>query len=230
MGAVRVMGVDSCRAGWVGIAPDDKAVRGYAAAEIGRLMEQADQDGQVDVVAIDIPIGLPDRGRRTADLLAKKLVGPRRSSVFITPVREALMAPDHATAVRINRARAGEGVSVQAYALRRKLLAVDAWVRRTDRRVIEAHPEVSFAQLAGVPLRTPKKTWAGAEQRRQLLASAGMRLAGHLGLEGVDAGLDDVLDAAAAAWTAHRFAAGQSIALPDPPETFSDGLPAAIWV
>ena len=229
MDAGRVLGVDACRAGWVGIALDRSAVRGYAALEIGTLVELAERDGQVDVVAVDIPIGLPDRGRRAADLLAKQLVGPRRSSVFITPVREALTAPDHATAVRINQDRAGEGVSAQAYALRRKLLAVEAWVQQTDRTVIEVHPEVSFARLAGAPLRASKKTWAGAEQRRQLLASAGIRLVGSLGLEEVDTGLDDVLDAAAAAWTAGRFAAGQAMSLPDPPEVFSDGLPAAIW-
>ena len=38
------------------------------------------------------------------------------------------------------------------------------------------------------------------------------------------------LDACAAAWTASRVAAGISESLPDPPETFSDGLPAAIHV
>jgi hypothetical protein len=36
------------------------------------------------------------------------VVGPRRSSVFMTPVRDALLAPDHACAVRINRGKAGE--------------------------------------------------------------------------------------------------------------------------
>lgn len=229
-GTGRVLGVDACRAGWVGIATDDTTVRGYAAAEIASLLERAERDGKLDVIGIDIPIGLPDRGRRRADLLAKKSIGRLSSSVFTTPVRDAVLAPDHATAVLVNRDRAGEGVSAQAYALRTKLLAVDAWVRRDDHTVIEVHPEVSFAQLAGEPLRLRKKTWAGVERRRQLLTSAGIRLTGELGLGGVDVGVDDVLDAAAAAWTARRFIAGQAICLPDPPEIFSDGLPAAIWV
>jgi predicted RNase H-like nuclease len=43
------------------------------------------------------------------------------------------------------------------------------------------------------------------------------------------AGVDDVLDAAIAAWTARRVASGQARAVPDPPERFSDGLPCAIW-
>jgi predicted RNase H-like nuclease len=37
-----------------------------------------------------------------------------------------------------------------------------------------------------------------------------------------------VLDAAAAAWSARRVAAGTAVLLPDPPEVFSDGWPAAI--
>ncbi|NUP38908.1 MAG: DUF429 domain-containing protein, partial [Streptomyces sp.] len=40
---------------------------------------------------------------------------------------------------------------------------------------------------------------------------------------------DDVLDAAAAAWSAHRIALGTAASLPDPPETTRDGLPVAIW-
>jgi len=66
--------------------------------------------------------------------------------------------------------------------------------------------------------------------RRRLLATAGLRLCGDLGLAGLDVGVDDVLDAAVAAWTARRVLAGEAVSLPDPPERFGDGLPAAIWV
>jgi predicted RNase H-like nuclease len=181
------------------------------------------------VIGIDIPIGLPDEGRRTADVLAKRMVGPRRSSVFMTPVRDALLAPDHASAVQINRDKTGEGISAQAYAFRQRVLSVDAWVRTTDCTVREVHPEVSFAHLAGRPLRTRKKTWEGAEQRRQLLATADIDLTGlTVGDDGV--AVDDVLDAAAVAWTARRMLTGEAISIPDPPEQFSDGMPAAISV
>jgi predicted RNase H-like nuclease len=42
--------------------------------------------------------------------------------------------------------------------------------------------------------------------------------------------VDDVLDAAAVAWTARRYVDGAARSLPDPPEAFADGWPAAIWV
>ena len=64
--------------------------------------------------------------------------------------------------------------------------------------------------MAGAPLADSKSTWAGAVTRRRLLAAQGIELPGDLGLAGQQVGVDDVLDAAAVAWTARRFAAGCS--------------------
>jgi predicted RNase H-like nuclease len=51
-----------------------------------------------------------------------------------------------------------------------------------------------------------------------------------LGAAGDGAGVDDVVDAAAAAWTGRRVAQSLARSLPDPPERFSDGLDCAIWI
>lgn len=219
------MGVDACKAGWVGIVLGD-GVAAYFGTTIAALAEQA---GQVRVIAVDMPIGLPDTGHRAADKLVLDVVRARRSSVFLTPTRTALEAADHATATRINVANGGPGISQQAFGLRAKLREVDAWVRDTAHEVVEAHPEVSFATAAGGPLATGKKTWAGAAARRAILADAGIALPDDLGEPGRVAAVDDVLDAAIVAWTARRVAAGDAVSYPDPPEVFSDGLPAAIW-
>ncbi len=79
-----------------------------------------------------------------------------------------------------------------------------------DRRLIEVHPELSFRAMAGGQLLPPKKSWNGASDRRSLLEGAGIRLPRDLGPPGLEAAVDDVLDAAAAAWTAHRFALGMA--------------------
>jgi predicted RNase H-like nuclease len=105
---------------------------------------------------------------------------------------------------------AGEGISQRAFALRHKIGQVDRWIRQTDHRVVEVHPELAFARVAGKALPYSKSTWHGAAHRSQLLAAARIWLA-------------------AAAWTALRVAQGQTRPMPDPPESFSDGLPAAIW-
>jgi predicted RNase H-like nuclease len=132
------------RTGWVGVLLVGERVEAYAARRIEDLVTGAELGGPVEVVAIDIPIGLPDRGRRRADELARAEIGPRWASVFMTPVRAALEAGSHADAVAINRRLAGEGISAQAYGLRTKLLQVDQWVRTTGRPIVEVHPEVCF--------------------------------------------------------------------------------------
>jgi predicted RNase H-like nuclease len=137
-------------------------VKGTLGATIGDLMTVAQAGAGVDVVAIDIPIGLPDNSHRQADVLARRGVGPRWQSVFMTPVREALLAGDHATAIAINQRLVGKGVSRQGYGLRTKIFEVDSWIRSWVHTVIEVHPELCFATMAGGPLATRKKTWAGA--------------------------------------------------------------------
>ncbi|MEU4395978.1 DUF429 domain-containing protein [Kribbella sp. NPDC023855] len=226
----RVLGVDACKAGWVGVLLDGGSVRAFVASTIDLLIAQAEEGGPLAVVAVDMPIGLPDKAPRQADLLARSAIGRLSSSVFTTPVRAALLAPTHRDAVVINRELTGQGLSIQAYGLRGKLFEVDQWVKRAGTLVVEVHPEVSFAQLAGAPLTVRKSTWAGAERRRALLAGAGIALTGELGLAGAAVGVDDVLDAGAAAWSARRVARGEAVSLPNPPETFADGWPAAIWV
>lgn len=226
----RVLGVDACKAGWIGVLRDDGEVSAFVASTMDLLIAKVEQSGPLEVVAVDMPIGLPDTASRKADLFARSAIGRLSSSVFTTPVRSALLAPTHADAVLVNRELTGQGLSIQAYGLRGKLFEVDDWARRASSPVVEVHPEVSFAYLAGAPLTVRKSTWAGAERRRALLAGAGITLTGELGLEGLAVGVDDVLDAGAAAWSALRVAQGEAVSLPDPPEIFADGWPAAIWV
>jgi predicted RNase H-like nuclease len=225
----RVLGVDACRAGWVAIAWAGDEVAAYVHADISAIAALAAADGPVDVIGIDIPIGLADNTNRQADLLARKAAGPRWASVFVTPVRDAIVIEDHQEASALNRRLTGSGISRQAFNLRDKILQVDAWLPGAPCPVLEVHPELSFAELAGAPLTDSKSTWAGAVRRKRLLAAAGLEVSGNLGLTGRQAGVDNVLDAAAVAWTAARYARGAARCTPDPPERFSDGIAAAIW-
>jgi predicted RNase H-like nuclease len=225
----RVLGVDACRAGWVAIAWSGREVAAYVHEEISGITALAAADGPVEVIGIDIPIGLADSAIRQADLLARKAAGARWASVFVTPVRGALAVENYHEASALNRLLTGSGISRQAFNLRDKILQVDDWLPRARCSVVEVHPELVFAELAGAPLTDSKSTWAGAVRRRRLLAGAGIEVSGDLGLTGRQAGVDDVLDAAAVAWTAARVAGGSARRVPDPPEQFSDGVACAIW-
>ncbi|WP_162802816.1 DUF429 domain-containing protein [Ornithinimicrobium avium] len=223
-----VMGVDACRGGWVG-AVLDASGHGtplvLVAATVAELVAAA---GPVAVVGVDIPVGLPDGTRREADVQTRRFVGPRSSSVFTTPVRQAVYADSFGQANALNRERIGAGVSQQAWALRTRIAEVDAWLRQDlPFVVVEVHPEASFAQMAGAPAATSKRSAQGAAERRQVLTRSGVAPPGTLP---VGVGVDDLLDACAAAWTAHRVKTGAGRTFPETPETFSDGLPAAIHV
>lgn len=222
----RAIGVDACKKGWVGITSD---LRGYFGATIDELVANADEDGELSVLAIDIPIGLPLVGTRQADTLARSLVGKRKSSVFTTPIRAALSAASHSEGSALNAQTTGMGITQQAYNLGKKILEVDAWLRQAERFVIEVHPELCFATMAGHPLAHSKASWAGVEERRELLMSAGIALQADIGVAGERGGVDDVLDAAAASWTARRYVERTAVCYPDVPEQFDDGPAAAIW-
>ncbi len=199
----------------------------FAVEDLAGLVARAAELAELSVVAIDMPIGLPDQGQREADWRARKAVGPRWQSVFLTPTRAALAEDSYPAATRINEGLGG-GISTQAYALRPRILELDAYVHNPAVPVIEVHPEVSFAALAGEYLPYPKKCWAGMVLRRDLLTSAGITVADDLGPPGVQAAVNAVLDAAVAAWSARRHTAGQTICYPYPPQIFSDGHHAAI--
>lgn len=222
-----VVGVDACRAGWFAILlPSSGAATGVFAATLDALGRTV---ADAEAFAIDIPIGLPTRGRRRADVQARELVGPRRNSVFYTPVRDAVTAETHRQATAISEQLTGHGISQQAYALGPKILEAERWCRGSSRPVWEVHPEVSFTLLLGHPPTSPKTTWSGMRERERALTAHGITL-DDVGEAGANAAVDDVLDAAAAAWSCARLRRGEGVALPDPPETDpASGRQVAIW-
>jgi predicted RNase H-like nuclease len=222
-----VLGVDACKTGWIGIVLEPSTTRTIWAADIVELVAQC---LDAACVAIDIPIGLFEDAPRTCDTEARRMLGTLGSTVFATPVRRALEASSYEAANQTARDLTGSGISRQAYGLRTKILQVDQWLRETDMDVREVHPEVCFATMAGRPLATRKKTWAGFHERRGLLERAMIVMPNDIGDAGGRCATDDVLDAAACAWTARRVVEGSATCIPEPPERAPDGRAVAIWV
>jgi len=203
---VLTIGVDSARGGWIAVALVDGHFEDAVLER--RFPALLERFGDADMFGVDVPIGLPEHGaRRRADVDARTVVGGRRSSVFFTPSRAALEAPTYSDARSV-----APSTSAQGWALRTAILDV---ARIDDPRVREVHPEVSFAVLAGSPLAFAKRTWNGQHERQTLLRGAGITIPKRL-----DAGLvpvDDVLDAAVAAWTATRIVRGEHVTIPPDP-------------
>lgn len=214
----RVLGADACRSGWVGVCLSSKAPTAWFGTAIAGLVAQVTNEGPLDAVAIDIPIGLPTDDVRAADAAARRMLGRRGAAVFTTLVRQAYEADDYTAASAAQLAATGQSATRQAYGLRAKILDVDEWLSTPagqGLRVVECHPEISFmAMNDGSPVAAGKKTWSGVMRRMELLTRQGIDLDGDLGRAGREGAPDDVLDAAAAAWTARRFAVGMASVVP----------------
>ncbi len=226
---MRAVGVDACRAGWVAVVLDDGQLADARLA--GTLDEIAGSCPGAAAIGVDMPLGLVERGWREADRLAAARLGAHRSRLFMVPPRAVWEAGSHEEAVRRCRQLTDPpaGCSRQAWGLREKLLQANELYARRRHPLFEVHPELSFAELnGGTPVAAGKKTWNGQMTRRALLARAGIVLPGDLAAAG-SVPPDDVLDAAAAAWSAARIAGGRASCLPQPPQPAADGGAIAIW-
>jgi predicted RNase H-like nuclease len=224
---VLVVGVDACKTGWIAVVlgdgGDPKAHHLPTIDAVGLWAADA------AAITIDIPIGLPTRAPRNADVLARAFVGTRRNSVFVTPVRAAIEAQTHTLGTQAALAHTGAGISQQAYALGPKILEVERWAPSSPCPVCEVHPEVSFTVLLGAPALASKKSWAGMVERRHGLEAEGISMDHIHGVGATRASVDDMLDAAVAAWSAARIARGAARSFPDPPDLDASGNTIAIW-
>ena len=206
-----IFGVDGCKNKWFVIEKDLDAQR-YR-FHLWTTSELFHSHPSPQVIAIDIPIGLPERGSRTCDTEARKLLTRRASSVFPAPIRPILEAKSRQEADRISRGLGDRGVSFQTFGILPKICQVDGELRRhpeLQNRVWEIHPEVSCYFLAhGQPMRHYKKMSKGFLERYQVLSPIfGADLDRALTELRTFASKDDVLDAFAALWTAERIASG----------------------
>jgi len=219
-----VTGVDGCAGGWIAVTLSARgAVTGVTAA--------ATLDGLplACVAGIDMPLGLLGVGWRDADRLARLALGRRGVTVFAIPPRPVWECASYAAALQACRDLTGKGFSVQAWGLRRKIAEAETYRRRASSsvppvRLYEVHPELSFTAMAGAPLADGKHTRAGLAARRELLAGAGIILPPKV----AGAAEDDLLDAAAVAWSARRIAAGRATVLTSPAQRADDGTEIAI--
>ena len=229
--AFHVSGVDGCPGGWVAVHWDGAET---ARAELFESFSALLQ-GQADVIAVDMPIGLPDLAGRACEGLARARLGQRQSSVFAVPSRAAAMEEDYRRSCEVNLAHSDppKKVSKQCFNLLPKIREIDALITPDmQARVFEVHPELAFWALnAGVPLPVAKKIKSranpeGLEFRRALLRKNGFPIdtleTGAWPRSKV--GEDDILDACACAWSAMRIFRGEHVTLPEDPVRDGRGL------
>ncbi|MBF9197456.1 DUF429 domain-containing protein [Microvirga terrestris] len=239
-----VAGVDGCRAGWIAVVlrvDDPHAHRIMTAPTLAAI---ADAPEKAEVIAVDMPIGLPERtdgSGRLPEQLIRPLLGQRQSSVFAIPSRRAVEAEDYGEACAIAAATSDppRKVSRQGFAIFPRIREIDALLRaRPDLlpRVYEVHPELAFwalnhAEALGQPKKVKGIPYGpGMALRRELLTRSGL-LPDELihAPPPRGAAQDDLLDALAGLTVALDIARGGGQPFPDPPGRDAHGLPVAIW-
>lgn len=238
-----VAGVDGCRGGWIVVTRslgDPGTAKAYLRATIAEVLAL---EPKPVLFALDIPIGLPERGGaggRACDVAARRVLGGRQSSVFAVPSRAAVMCSDYQEACRVALATSDppRKVSKQTFNLFPKIREVDAVITPPlQNRVFEVHPEVAFWALnEEVALDEPKKVKSqpygpGIELRRRLLAAAGYSRSflASQPFARQSAGPDDLLDATANSWSASRIARAAARRFPADPPLDGRGLRMEIW-
>jgi predicted RNase H-like nuclease len=91
---VAVLGVDGWRGAWVAARLDGGSVTLSVLPDAAAVLAVRD----VEVMGIDMPIGLSEDGARACDVEARRLLGPAHSSVFPAPVRPVLATHSYADA------------------------------------------------------------------------------------------------------------------------------------
>ncbi len=208
----RAIGVDGAPGGWVtaSLRPDSDVELHFS--ELFSSIVASTRPG--DVIVVDMPIGLPDDGHRSVDSEVRERLGPRRSTFFPTPARSILDCQDWEHANTHSKNTYGKGLSKQAWNLVPKIGEVDeAWTLELRRQLREGHPETSFAEMAGGPLRSKKNTTNGRTERIGLLTTAISPSISAVLASFPKKWLTDAIDALAMAWTAQRVLSGAAIQL-----------------
>ena len=179
--AIKYVGVDDCKAGWIGVGLDDGD--GWEIKVCGKFCDLLVHFGDACIVLVDMPIGLHEDGKpsfRACDIEARGLLEQRKFSVFPTPSRRLLdkvMAEEwvREDASEWSRKEWGRKIGVQEFGIYRKMHEVsEALERRGENaslNVRESHPEFCFLALSEKqrPMSHKKRDRVGRDERLAVL-------------------------------------------------------------
>jgi len=205
------IGIDGCRYGWFVVKTNQQD---WKIELIKNINDLKIEDNITKQIIIDIPIGLPNRDlkARECDIIARKLLGKRASSIFSAPIREILDAENYKTACSINKEFTGKKISLQTWNLIPKIKEIDNFLMKNKRYITvfnESHPELVFWFLNGKKdLINNKKSNDGILERLNILSKYDSRVFEiyNLALRKYlrkDVKKDDIIDAIALALSAY---------------------------
>jgi len=218
-----IAGVKPCSGGWL-VASAKLHGTTFAPEEfrvIESFVDVLDQRPTFAVIAIEAPIGFLElhvAGGRQCDREARAILGPRRgAAVRSAPTRGQVEGDADVPPAGL------DAITRKLMPRYREMAAEMAPYRQ--RQVYEVNADLSFFQLnEDQPLRYPKRTEAGQQERLALLVKkipGGDRIM-DAELRGVPRA--HMLDVAAFLWTARRIVAKAATRIPEDPEWDESGL------
>jgi predicted RNase H-like nuclease len=171
----KISGVDGCKGGWLAFHFNGK----YWSENLFRNINELYSESDSELILIDIPIGLRETEpiERSCDLESRKILNTRKSSIFPSPSRLAILCNEYRGASQKNKEATGRGLSKQSYSIIQKIREVDDFIQSENynprkKRIREVHPEVCFWGLNGCSEMNYNKKYAlGICERMQLLGS-----------------------------------------------------------
>ena len=222
------IGVDGCRGGWIAAVLDHGDMRLERYDELTLSIEKYPV---FDAFLIDIAIGLRNNTEQIRpDDEARKELGPKASTVFPIPSRDAVYADGEDAQKQENIRTLGKSLAKQSIAIIPKIRELDIFLNdhpEYKNKILESHPEVDFARLNGTVLMSRKKEEPGPSHRIAVLSEFldikdlyGMYdKAKKLGCK-----QDDLIDAICLAVTGALYAHGEYETVPAEPELDEKGL------
>ena len=222
------IGVDGCRGGWIAAVLDYGQMRLERYDDLSSIIEK---HPTFDAFLIDMAIGLRNRTEQIRpDDEARKELGPRASSVFPIPSRDAVYADGEEAQKQANIRTLGKSLAKQSIAIIPRIRELDTFLNDHPdykNKILESHPEVDFARLNGAVLKSKKKEEPGPSQRISVLSEYldkrdlyGM----YDKAKELKCNQDDLIDAVCLAVTGALYAHGEYETFPAEPESDERGL------
>ena len=225
---MQYIGVDSCKKGWFVVALNvslnwevgiyesfDKVVSKYS---------------NFENLLIDIPIGISSNGNRACDVLTRKCLGRRGTSVFTVPCRRAIYSDSYEEACMVNQEVNNKKISKQTWNIVPKIRELEKFLVSNTyylNKIRESHPEICFWALSSRnPMQHSKKTEKGILERLKILSdilpkSMGIFKYSKYTFKRSELSKDDILDALVLAIAASNLT-GNLVSIPS--EVYKDEL------
>lgn len=215
------VGIDGAKGGWAvaSMHSVSREIRLDFVTDLGSVFRDC------IVAAIDIPIGLEDKGDRVCDREARAKLQEfgKQNSLFPIPPRVVVYQPDYETAKAISPPIwAGRKPSLQTFHLFKKIIEVETLLLSDPKlklKVFETHPELGFALLTPGQCPEKKRTVNGCHQRLDALRNTLIEFGWtneqfHANRALARLSRDDATDALMALFTAIRIVGGVQIPIP----------------